>query len=387
MTEVGACGICGSIDLAPLLDMGNQPLAERFDDNRTYPLVLLQCEDCSLVQLSHIVDQQVMFPENHPYTTGTNASMRKHFGELAKSLLKDLREGDVVVDIGANDGTFLSGFQNEWVRSDGSNFDGGTLKLIAVEPTGQARKCRDMHMATYQDFFTAELAAKITGTWGKAKAVTACNVLAHVPSPHDFVAGVAELLADDGEFITESHDFASISDGLQIDTIYHEHLRYYSVASLSRLLAMHGLEVTSSQRIHTYGGSFRVRARKARGGLQDRARAAASDLRRLLFLLDADGNSIYGISAATRATPLIHFARIAPFINRVCEHPHSEKIGSLMPGTQIPVVDEAMLVEDQPDYAVLFSYHLADVIIPKVRQLGYKGKIIIPLPEPVIIGE
>jgi hypothetical protein len=377
MTEVGACGICGSIDLVTLLDMGNQPLAERFDDNRVYPLVLLQCKECQLVQLSHIVDQQVMFPENHPYTTGTNASMRKHFRELAMELVEEVvQPGDRVVDIGANDGTFLSALSG-----------GKWLKLIAVEPTGQARKCRELGFATYQDFFTAGLARKIARTWGKAKAVTACNVLAHVPSPHDFVAGVAELLADDGEFITESHDFASISDGLQIDTIYHEHLRYYTVASLSRLLAMHGLEVTRSEKIHTYGGSFRVRARKARGGLQDRARAAASDLRRLLFILDQDGNSIYGISAATRATPLIHFARIAPFIDRVCEHPHSEKIGSLMPGTQIPVVDEAMLVQDQPDYAVLFSYHLADVIIPKLRQLGYKGKIIIPLPEPVIIGE
>ena len=229
MTDVTTCGICGSDELYPLLDMGNQPLAEKFDDNRTYPLALLQCEDCQLVQLSHIVDQRQMFPENHPYTTGTNASMRKHFADLSLELLEELDRSDVVVDIGANDGTMLA------------TLKGNGLTLVAVEPTGQARKCRELGFATYQEFFTEELASRIRNTWGPAKIVTATNVLAHVPDPHDFVAGVSDLIGDDGEFLSESHDLASITSDLQIDTIYHEHLRYYSVASLSRLLAMNGL--------------------------------------------------------------------------------------------------------------------------------------------------
>ena len=135
---------------------------------------------------------------------------------------------------------------------------------------------------TYQEFFTAELGERIRGEYGPAKVVTACNVLAHVPDPHDFVAGVAQLLADDGVFVAEVHDLRSITEGLQIDTVYAEHFYYYSLASLSHLLGMHGLDVTDVERIGTHGGSLRVTARKRRGDLSDRAYGAATRLHLLL---------------------------------------------------------------------------------------------------------
>jgi hypothetical protein len=219
---------------------------------------------------------------------------------------------------------------------------------------------------------------------GPAKVITACNVLAHVPDPHDFMIGVTALLADDGLFVTESHDFASITSGLQIDTIYHEHLRYYSVASLSHLLDLHGLDVVSSERIPTYGGSFQLRAVKRQGDLARRARDAAAELFHLVSGIAHEGGTVYGVSAATRAVPLLHYAALTPYIGRVVERPDSEKIGRMMPGTGIPIVDEVALMEDRPDYALLFAYHLADDIIPKLRKLGFKGKFIIPLPEPRI---
>jgi hypothetical protein len=361
--------------------MGKQPLAERMDRSEAYPLVLLKCSNCLLVQLSYIVDQREMFPEDHPYTTGTNRMMREHCADLASMLMKDLHQGDTVVDIGANDGTFLAAFGKGHTQPLV-----GDLNLVAVEPTGQANKCLKQGFATYQGFFTSRLASKIVSTHGHAAVVTATNVLAHVPDPHDFIEGIATLIGDKGRFISESHDLASITDNLQIDTIYHEHLRYYSVASLSRLLAMHGLDVLSSERIPTYGGSFRVKARKARGDLGGRAQDTAGELHDLLSNLTQAGNSVYGISAATRAVPLIHFAQIAPFITLVCETKGSEKIGSMIPGTSIPIVDEAVLVKDQPEYALLFSYHLTHVIVPKLRQMGYRGKFITPLPEPRIDG-
>jgi hypothetical protein len=372
MGEVRACGICGSPDLSVLLDMGCQPLAER--DSEPYPLVLVQCGRCSLVQLNYIVDQHEVFPRDHPYTTGSTRALREHFAALGVRLSRSLLPGDRVVDIGANDGTLLSSFCSG-------------IHRVAVEPTDQIDKaCARGIEHGYQEFFSAGLARRIRAECGPAKVVTACNVLAHVPDPHDFVAGVVTLLDGDGLFVTENHDLSSITEGMQIDTVYHEHLRYYAAGPLSYLLAMHGLDVTEVQRIPTHGGSLRALARKRRGGLADRAYAAATGLHLLLSrLTQIHGAAVYGVGAATRATPLVHFAGIAPMITCVCEVASSEKIGMTIPGTQIPVVDEARLIEDQPEYALLFSWHLADSLIPKLREAGYRGKFIVPLPEPRII--
>lgn len=358
-------------ELSPILDLGEQPLAERFDSSARYPLRLVECANCGLVQLSYIVDSKELFPPNHPYTTATSAAQSWHFTLLADDMAPRLSANDVVVDIGANDGTLLAAFPAD-------------QHVVAVEPTDQARKCRDMGMATYPEFWTAGLAQRIRSTHGPAKLILACNVLAHVPDPHDFMIGVTSLLADDGLFVTENHDFASITSGLQIDTVYHEHLRYYSVATLSHLLDLHGLDVSSSERIPTYGGSFQVRAVKRQGDLARRAREAASELFHLVSGIAREGGTVYGVGAATRAVPLLHYAALAPYIDRVCERPDSEKIGKMMPGTGIPIVDEIALREDQPDYALLFAYHLAYDIVPKLRKMGYKGKFIIPLPEPRI---
>lgn len=368
MADVTACGICGSADLAVILDMGMQPLAER--DSELYPLKLMQCGDCSLVQLSYIVDQATVFPLDHPYATGNTRALREHFARLAGGLPAG---SGPVVDIGANDGTFLGHVTGR--------------PRVAVEPTDQIDKaCARGIEHGYQKFFTRDLGWRIRAECGPADVVVATNVLAHVPDPHDFVAGVAQLLDDDGVFVTENHDLRSITEGLQIDTVYHEHLRYYSIGSLSRLLGMHGLDVTDVERIGTHGGSLRVTARKRRGDLSDRAYGAATRLHLLLSrLVVTEGAAVYGIGAATRATPLTYFAGLSGLINCVCEVATSEKIGTCMPGTAIPVVDEAKLIADQPPYALLFSWHIADSLMPKLREMGYRGKFIIPLPEAVII--
>ncbi len=366
--------MCGFGKLTPLLDMGSQPLAERYVSDRRYPLALLQCGNCSLVQLSYIVPQQELFPPGHPYVTGNSPALREHFSALADSLSGYMSPGDLVVDIGANDGTLLGAFRPDVVR-------------LAVEPTGQVRKCQEKGLLATQAFFTAALAQTILADRGPARIIAACNVMAHVPDPHNFMDGVADLLADRGVFVTENHSLESITAGLQIDTVYHEHLRYYSPASLGHLLAMHGMELASVHRIPAHGGSFRALARKRRGDLSSRAQSAARDLRRTLSALAASGHGIYGIGATTRATPLIHYAHIAPLISCVCEVAGSEKIGKTMPGTSIPIVPEDKLIADQPPYALLLSWHIADIIIPKLRLMGYHGRFIIPLPEPRIVDD
>lgn len=371
MGEVTRCGICGSAGLYVILDMGLQPLAERHGDHRRYPLRLVECQQCFLVQLDYIVDQAEVFPPDHPYATGNTKAMREHFARLAAHVNMLVRGGDVVVDIGANDGTFLS-------------FLRPTVRRIGVEPTAQAVKLGLRGIEVYRAFFTAELAGLMRGDAGQAKVVTAFNVLAHVPDPHDFMEGVVGLLADDGEFITENHDLDAVTGGLQIDTVYHEHLRYYSVASLSYLLMMHGLDVRELTWIPTHGGSFRVTAVKRLPGLRRRADAAMGKLRTLLHQVTEGGALVYGVGAATRAVPLLHKAGIENYLACVCEISSSAKIGHTMPGTPIPIVNEQRLIDDQPPYALLFAWHIADDLIPKLRTLGYKGKFIIPLPEPRI---
>lgn len=377
MGKTMVCGVCGNgASLHRMLDMGSQPLAEKLDDDTTYPLALLRCDMCGLVQLDHSVDQALLFPLNHPYATGNTRALREHYLQLARELSWKTSpcKGRLAVDIGANDGTFLQELQNQ------AGYDG-----LAVEPTNQARKARDKRISTIQAFWTRELAQKILADKGPAKLITAMNVLAHVPKPHDFMAGVTGLLADDGTFVTENHDLASITEGLQIDTVYHEHQRYYSVASLSYLLAHHGMQVMSVEPISTHGGSLRVTARKETPDLETRAVRAVSTLNTLLRDATADGAKVYGVAATTRATPLIHFAKIAPYVTMICETPSSQKIGHKLPGTTIPIVDEIQLIRDQPGYALLLAWHIAGDLIARLKSQGYKGRFIVPLPEPVII--
>lgn len=377
MGEITACQGCGGKTLGLILDMGMQPVPEGAAAGKRYPLRLVVCDDCALAQLDYAVPAGELFPADHPYSTGNSAALRKHYEDLTRSIAGTLHTGDVVVDIGANDGTLLAGYPP----------GRGSLTRIAVEPTDQGKKAPG-GVEWVKEFFTREVACKIREQYGPAKVITACNVLAHVPDVHDFLNGVDSLLDDDGVFVTENHDLYSILDGNQIDTVYHEHLRYYTTGTLSRLLEDHGMRVHSSLTVPTHGGSFRLTAYKARGDFPARARIAATALRGMLYkVTQQDRKKVYGIGAATRAVPLIHYAGIADFITCVCEVPGSDKIGQKMPGTQIPVVDESDLIRDQPAYALLFNWHMADVVIPKLRGAGYQGRFIAPLPEPRVLDD
>jgi hypothetical protein len=241
--------------------------------------------------------------------------------------------------------------------------------------------------------------------------VTAANCFAHIEDVHAIVDGIVEMLRPDGVFISESHYLIPLLDTLQYDTIYHEHLRYYSLASLRYLLAMHDLDVFHARPIPSHGGSIRVYA--ARKGtrpvqdsvarmLADEPRGAAmakrlqafrrevilSKLRLLSMLreLKEKGARIAGISAPSRASTLVNYVGLDEgLIDYVCEIPGSLKIGKYMPGTQIPVVDEARLFAEQPDCAVIFSWHIADELAPKLRTKGFRGQLITPLPVPRVL--
>ena len=365
------CGLCASRKLTLLLDLGDQPLAERMGDGPRFPLSLQQCENCSMVQLGYIPDRAQVFPEGHPYTTGATEALRVHFRDLAMLLAGPLEPGDVVVDIGANDGTLLDCMPS-YVRK------------VAVEPTGQAAKCRDRGFRTWQGMFTTDVAKDIEHVMGgKAKLVTATNVMSHVDDPHEVMAAVVSLLdPDEGVLAAENHDMNSVLRWLQIDTIYHEHAWYWSPVTFGMLAQMHGLDVTNTTPVGTHGGSFRTMARPRRSDFGARAAEALASLRSLVS--GAEGR-IYGVGATTRASTLIHAAGLADRIRFVCEVNGSEKIGKMMPGTRIRVVPEQLLIDDQPEFALLFAWHLRGHLIPKLEHMGYKGRIILPLPRAVIV--
>jgi hypothetical protein len=228
---------------------------------------------------------------------------------------------------------------------------------------------------------------------------------------HAIVDGIVEMLKEDGVFISESHYLLGLLDTLQYDTIYHEHLRYYSVASLKQLFDMHGLEIFHARPIPSHGGSIRVyAARHGSRTMQDSVRCmlsaeprgeamvkrlaafrrdvVLSKLRLLSMLRDLKekGTRVAGISAPSRASTLINYVGLDEgIIDYVCEIAGSLKIGKYMPGTRIPVVDEAKLFDDQPGCAVILSWHIADELAPKLKAEGFRGQLITPLPVPRVL--
>jgi hypothetical protein len=405
---VDRCQVCGTADLHSVLFLGylppvNQmrPVGQRPHEQPAYPAELLRCAACQLVQLGLIVDPAILFPPEYPYTSGTTRILRENFAELQResTSILALRGTELVVDIGSNDGTLLA------------NFSVAGHPVCGVEPTLMANLATARGIRTIMSFFGPSAAAQVVKECGKAQIVTATNVFAHIEGIHDVVDSILAMLSDDGVFISESHYLMALIETLQYDTIYHEHLRHYSLESLAHLLKMHGLEVIHAKRIPTHGGSIRVYAarsgaraalptvqqllaeERAAGTLADQLRAfrrrvarSKVELHTLLRDVLARGARIYGVGAPSRASTLINYVGLdREILDCVVEVKGSYKVGKYMPGTLVPVVDEAKLFEDQPEYALLLSWHIADELMPKLTERGFAGRYIIPLAEPRVV--
>jgi C-methyltransferase C-terminal domain/Putative zinc binding domain/Methyltransferase domain len=402
---VECCQICGHAPLTSVLSLGYMPpvnqmvtIGEVPRQQPWFPTNLLHCANCDLVQLGLAVDPVIIFPPEYPYTSGTTKLLRDNFAELYRESSAMLRLGpqDLVIDIGSNDGTLIS------------NFQAGGHRVLGIEPTDVGKIAAGRGIPTLQRYFTPEVAGEVKREHGPARVVTAANCFAHMEDVHAIVTGILDLIGPDGVFISESHYLIGLLDTLQYDTVYHEHLRYYSLASLAHLLKMHGLEVFHARPIPSHGGSIRVYA--ARPGVQpvndsvagmlaaeprgDAMRRRLDDFRRDVMLsklrllamirdLKEKGARICGISAPSRASTLVNYVGLdEALIDYVCEITGSLKIGKCMPGTAIPVVEEGRLFTDQPECAIIFSWHIADELAPKLRAKGYRGKLVTPLPVP-----
>jgi hypothetical protein len=405
---VKRCQVCDNPDLQPSIFLGYLPpvnqmrtIGERPHEQPAYPAQWLYCPKCQLVQLGLIVDPHVLFPPDYPYTSGTTRILRENFAELYREYrtMLTLTPDSLVIDIGSNDGTLLS------------NFKDGGHRVLGIEPSQVGNLANERDIPTIISFFHRDVATRVRAEHGPATLVTATNVFAHMENIHDIVDSILLLLDEDGVFVSESHNLLSLIETLQYDTIYHEHLRYYSLHSLSYLLNMHGLEVFHAKRIPTHGGSIRVYA--ARAGkhvaqptveaiLQEEAamglnmktldefsqRVVSSklELYALLSGIKKCGERIYGIGAPSRASTLISYVGLDDgIVDRVLEVKGSHKNNKYMPGTLIPVVEESCLFSDQPEYALLLSWHIAEELMPKLREKGFKGRFIVPLPAPRIV--
>ncbi|MBI1978629.1 MAG: class I SAM-dependent methyltransferase [Candidatus Aenigmarchaeota archaeon] len=402
------CQICGQ-SLELILSLGHQALVHGHltskqlnEPETTYPLNLCRCSSCGLLQLNHIVDPKVVFHKNYPYQTGMTNMLIENFRSLAATMAEKfkLTKDDLVVDIGSNDGTLLKQFVPYGAR------------VLGVEPTNAASVAEKNGITTVNDFFTEEIAKKIVDDHGKAKVITATNVFAHVNNLFPMLRGIDTMLSEDGVFVSESQYLFDVIKKLEFDTIYHEHLRYYSLKPLISLFSKVNFSIVDAERITAAGGSIRVFAMKGtrppsdrlvsliaeeeKAGLYDKkalekfGQRAIDIKHKLLDLLlecKKGGNRIVGVGAPARSNTLLGFSHIDHnILDYACEKAGSPKIGLYTPGTHIPIVDEQRIFEDQPEYALILSWHIQDELIKKMREGGFKGKIIVPLPEPRIVG-
>jgi SAM-dependent methyltransferase len=405
----GECQVCQSTDLQPVIDLGYSAPCDsllRREDLRkpetAYPLSLFRCRACGLPQIDYVVEPEVLFHKNYPYRSGITESLRKFLHSLSDRMVPalGLKKGDLIIDIGSNDGTLLEGFKNHEMR------------VLGVEPTDIAHIAREAGVETIQKFFTLRVAEEINEAHGEASLVAAANVFAHINHVGDLMAGVKRVLKDGGYFVTESHYMLDILKTLQYDSIYHEHLRFYLMKPLIELFDSFGFTVVDVERIPNYGGSIRVTAQLGNGHevassvgeliaeeeayncysdatydeFAKNIRRSRSEIRSTLVKIQEEGKTVAGVGCPGRCVTLLTYAGITnDLLPYIAEQSTSLKLGLFTPMTHLPVIDEEILFRDPPDYVLILSWHYADAIMRNLKKKGLRSDVIVPLPEVRIV--
>ena len=402
---VTRCQISNSKNLESLMFLGYLPpvntlrkIGSTLEEEISFPAELLYCNKSKLAQLGCIVDKEILFPYSYPYTSSTTKILRENFANLYKDTLKitSLSKKDLIIDIGSNDGNLLSNFKNNH-------------KVLGVTHEKIGKLAIKRGIPTIIDYFNNKSAKKILKKYGKAKIITATNVFAHIDNINDIVKNILKTLKSDGIFISESHYLLPLIQTVQYDTIYHEHLRYYSLQSLKYLFKKHKLEIIDTKEIPTHGGSIRVyAARKGKYKISSNVNRQLKKenkylnkqsfikfkknvvnskigLFKLIKNIKSNRKTIYGVGAPSRASTLINYLGLdQDIIDCVLEINGSYKIGNYIPGTKIPILNENILSKKKPNYLILFSWHIKNELKRNLRKKGFRGKFIIPLPKPKI---
>ena len=408
-TPVKFCLSCGSDHLNPVLDLGTQPLANNLlsEDDLTkpepmFPLGMQVCGDCWLMQLTHLVPAVDLFSD-YLYFSSFSGAMLEHARLATEKYQRefDLSADSFVVEIASNDGYLLK------------NFVGAQIPCLGVEPAANVAKvAREAGVETVERFFGVESAGEIRSDFRPADLILGNNVFAHAPDTNDFVAGAKTLLAPDGRVVFEFPYALDFLGKSEFDTIYHEHVFYFSLTALVPLFARHGLTVTDVERLSIHGGSLRLTARhegveqpsqRVSQLLQEEDAAGLSGLPRyrefgetvtgikeglvnLLADLKKNGKSIGAYGASAKGSTLLNYCGIGTETLDFVSDRSSYKQGKYSPGQHLPIFDAEALAMKQPDFALLLTWNFAEEIL--MQQIAYRdqgGRFIVPIPTPKIL--
>jgi hypothetical protein len=409
MEIINACRSCGQNELTEIIDFGDSPLADRLikleqksAPEYRAPLTLVQCQSCSLVQILETVEPSILFGSDYPYYSSVSPSLMKHFSDSALSIIesKQLNQKSLVMEAASNDGYMLKSFVDK------------NIPVLGIDPAdGPVRKAMERGVNTMHTFFTVELAKQLKNENKQADVFLSNNVLAHVADLNGFVAGVELLLKADGLWVIECPYLLDLVDHLEFDTIYHQHLCYFSITALMPLFERHGLHLNHVERTSIHGGSLRLfvsRTGKQSATLTEllalenkrqvatnvffdsfvnRITTIKQQLNKLVAEIRNNNKRIIGYGAAAKGTTLLHYMRLGAddLAYIIDKNPH--KNGWCMPGNHIDIKSPTHLDENTPDYVLILAWNFANEIIAEQSALLEKGvKFIVPIPSLRVIS-
>ncbi|MDO8657840.1 MAG: class I SAM-dependent methyltransferase [Candidatus Levybacteria bacterium] len=380
--KITECRICESKNLKSIFSLGKQPLANNllssFDaPTQSYPLELVQCQHCTFIQLSYIAPKEAMF-DNYFYIPSLSTTYLAHFKEITELLITqlNLKKNDFVVDIGGSDGSLLEFFKDRG------------MSVLNVEPA----KNITSKVLKLNKYFGKETAREIVKKYGKAKLATATNVFAHIDDLHTFIEALDILLDDEGVFFAQFPDVRNLLKENQFDTIYHEHLSYFTYEPLYHLFANSPLEIFKIESSEIHGGSMRIYTRKRPKLLSHfiyNVKLIKKDLNGYLREQKLEGKTIAGFGAAAKGVVLLNYCDIDNKIIDFVADGTPYKQGKFIPGMLIPVKKEEELAKVTPDIVLILAWNFKEEIIAKVRGFykgtGKKATFVVPIPKVEII--